>query len=109
MAQVEQNFISSGIQIIWVLQQDGSFKAGTAEGCRQFMKGQGSSHGLCVGDGETQPNPKVFDMSNLAKGRGFDLLVRRSDMVITFTTTHGTPSGNENLTGQQLLEKIQQL
>lgn len=106
MAQVEEQIIAEGVQIIWVLQEDSSFKPGTAGACRTFMASQMSNAGLCVGDGETQPNARVFDMSSFAIGRGFDVLVRRSDMQIIYTTTHGTPSGNDNVSGEQLLDEI---
>ena len=52
------------------------------------------------------PTAGVFDNSPFAVGRGFDILVRRSDMRILWVSTHGTPTGNDNLTGQQVLEEI---
>lgn len=109
MAQVEEDIIAEGLPIIWVLEEDSSFNAGTAQSCRQAMNQLGSDKGLCVGDGQTMPVAGVFDNSNLAIGRGFDLVVRRSDMAIIFHTTHGTPAGNENLTGQELLDAIRGL
>lgn len=106
MAQVEESFLSENVEIIWVLEEDTSFAAGTAEGCRTFMNGRGSDKGWCVGDGQTQPTPGVFDSSMFSIARGFDMLVRRSDMRILYTTSHGTPQGNDNLTGPELLDAV---
>jgi hypothetical protein len=106
VAQVEEQIIAAGAQVIWVLEQDGSFNAGTADACRRFVDSQGSDAGWCVGDGETEPMPGVWDDSPFARGRGTDVLVRRSDMRIVWTSNHGTPRGNENLTGEQVLEEV---
>lgn len=108
--EVEEQLIAEGVAPIWVLQEDTSFNAGTAEACTQVFHGQyGSNQGWCVGDGESEPNARIFDRSDLAQGRGFDILVRRSDMRIIFATSHGTPRGNENLTGDELLAEIRRL
>lgn len=106
MAQIEQQIAAEGVQLIWVLEADASTNPGTAESCRRFVEGKGSRSGLCVGDGQTMPTALTFDRSPFAEGRGFDILVRRSDMRILWVTTHGTPNGNENLAGPALLEGI---
>lgn len=107
--QVEDEIAAEGVQIIWVLEKSSSFADGTAAECRRVLGNAMSTQGLCVGDGQTQPTPGVFDTSDLSIARGFDIVVRRSDMQIIYHTTHGTPSGNENLTGQELLDAIRQL
>lgn len=109
MAQVEESIIQEGVEIIWVLEEDGSFQPGTATSCRTFMNQRGSNNGWCVGDGQTMPNPGVFDSSPFSIARGFDIIVRRSDMTILWATSHGTPAGNDNLTGQQVLDEIRLL
>ncbi|MCO4773123.1 MAG: hypothetical protein KDA24_24020 [Deltaproteobacteria bacterium] len=79
---------------------------GTAEGCRDFMDGRGSEAGWCVGDGQTEPEPGVWDDSPFSVGRGFDIIVPTHSMEIVFTTNHGTPGGNENLTGDEVLDAV---
>ncbi len=109
MAQVEEQIIAAGAQLVWVLEQDANFNPGTATSCRNYVDSQGSNAGICVGDGETQPTPGVWDRSPFARGRGIDLIVRRSDMRVIWVSTHGTPAGNENLTGEQVLEEVRRI
>ena len=106
MAEVEADIESAGAQLIWVLQQGPLLNPGTASECRERFDGYGSKSGLCVGDGETEPEPASFHESSLAEGRGFDLMVDLKTMEIVWTSTHGTPSGNENLDGAQVLEAV---
>lgn len=106
MAQVEDDIIAAGAQIIWVLEKDRAFVDGTAESCRSYINSEGSTKGLCVGDGETMPTPGVWDNSPFSIARGFDIIVRRSTMEILWASSHGTPAGNENLTGSQVLEAV---
>lgn len=109
MAQVEEDIIAAGAQIIWVLEVDSRGRPGTAEACRAFMDTRGSDKGLCVGDSATMPVARVFDNSPFAIGRGFDILMLRNEMKITWVSTHGTPSGNENLTGADVLAQVRML
>jgi hypothetical protein len=67
----------------------------------------GSDTGWCVGDDETQPEVDAWDNSVFSIGRGFDIIVTRSDMVIQYTTSHGTPSGNENISGEDVLQAVE--
>ena len=106
MADSEEDIIASGAQIIWVLEQSGNHDPGTAENCRFFMDARGSDKGICVGDSQTKPEAGVWDKSPLAIGRGFDVIMRRSEMRILSVTTHGTPSGNDNTDGEALLEEV---
>ena len=100
--------MAEGAEIVWVLEQDARIDPGTAQTCMESMDVLGNpSVGWCVGDGETQPEPGVFDDSPFSDGRGFDIIVRRDTMEIVFSTNHGTPSGNENLGGQEVLEAVQ--
>lgn len=55
------------------------------------------------------PNPGTFDNSPFALARGFDIIVRRSDMRIVWVSTHGTTSGNDNLTGAQVLTEVRRI
>ena len=106
---MEEAILAERTQIIWVLEEDTSFVAGTAASCRSFVVSKGSDQGLCVGDGQTEPTAGVFDASGFALGRGFDIIVRRSDMRILFSTSHGTPRGNDNLTGAELLAELRRI
>ena len=105
--QVEQQILDAGAEIIWVLEQDAFVQPGTAQSCRDFVDSQGSTLGWCVGDGATQPVAGTFDDSPFSIGRGFDIIVPRETMEIVYTTNHGTPLGNENITGEELLAEIQ--
>ena len=113
MAQVEEQYHAVGAQLIWVLQENTRFEHGTAADCRSFMdnRGRESTLGWCVGDAEIEnqnpPGAEVFNDSPFAIGRGYDLIVSRRDMVIRDVATHGTPGGNDNLTGEELLERVQ--
>lgn len=109
MAQVEQDILNAGAQIIWVLEQTAAFQPGTATDCRTFVRSQGSRAGICVGDGQTQPTAGVWDRSPFARGRGIDMIVRRSDMHVVWVSTHGTPAGNENLTGAEVLAEVRRI
>ncbi len=81
-------------------------EAGTAETCRDTLDSLGSDAGWCVGDGQTEPEEGTFDDSPFSVARGFDIIVTRDDMKIVWTTSHGTPSGNENLTGDDVLDAV---
>ncbi len=92
-----------------MLEQNQLGQPGTAEDCRSFMDGRGSSAGWCVGDSETSPEPGSWDESPFSVGRGFDIVVPRSTMVVKFTTNHGTPQGNENLDGDDVLDAVREV
>lgn len=92
--------------MIWVLEQGRAFEDGTAENCRNTMENAGSTAGLCVGDDETEPDADVWDESVFSVGRGFDILVERSSMEILWSTSHGTPSGNDNPDGAEILQMV---
>jgi hypothetical protein len=103
--------LAENIEIIWVLEADTSFQPGTAQACRTFMNApqRDSDQGWCVGDGQTMPTAGVFDDSPFSIARGFDMLVERSTMRILYTTSHGTPQGNDNLTGAELLAELRRV
>ena len=108
VADVEEQIVAEGVEIIWVIEEVRFNDAGLHEHCAEFTESiTGSNVGWCVGDGETQPEPGVFDDSPFSNNRGFDILVDRSTMEVVLTTSHGTTGGNENLDGQELLEQIQ--
>lgn len=109
MARVENEIVAAGAEIIWVLEQDASLTPGTAELCMETMEVLGATLGWCVGDDETKPEAGTFDESPFSKGRGFDIIVPRSSMVIAYTTNHGTPSGNDNLTGEDVLAAVEEV
>jgi hypothetical protein len=107
VAQVEEDIIAAGAEIIWVLEATSFGQPGTAEDCRAFVNQRGSDKGYCVGDADTEPEPGTFDDSPFSVARGFDMIVRRSDMRIVFESSHGTPAGNENLTGAEILAEVE--
>jgi hypothetical protein len=111
VAQVEEDFIAAGAQIIWVLTETMSFEGGTATNCRAFLNSRMSDQGWCVGDsqteGQTVPSDTTWADSPFAIGRGYDVIVSRRDMRIRDVATHGTPLGNDNLTGPELLARVQ--
>lgn len=106
MAEVEDEIVEAGAQILWVLEQDASFQPGTAELCMKTLDFVGSKQGWCVGDAETQPEAGVFDGSPFSVKRGFDMIVPRSSMQVVWTTSHGTPSGNENPSAEDVLQAV---
>lgn len=107
MAEVEDEIVAAGAEIIWVLEADQSQTPGTVDLCMDVMDGLGSEdQGWCVGDGETQPVAGTFDDSPFSVARGFDMIVPRSTMEIVWTSSHGTPSGNENLEGSDVLQAV---
>jgi len=109
VAQSEDEIIAAGAEIIWVLEQGSGFTDGTAENCIDTMEALGATQGWCVGDDESLPAPDVFDDSEFAIGRGFDLIVPRSTMTIDWVSTHGTPSGNDNLDGDDVLQAVEDI
>lgn len=106
VADVEQDIVDAGIEIVWVLEVTNRMAAGTAETCRDTMDALGSSLGWCVGDGETEPEAGTFNDSPLAQGRGFDIFVPRDSMRLEWSSSHGSPSGNENLSGEDVRDTV---
>lgn len=107
MADVEQQIVAEGVEIIWVIEEVRLSTPGLYEHCAEFNDDiSGTQVGWCVGDGETQPEPGVFDDSPFSRARGFDILVDRSTMEIVLTTNHGTTGGNDNISGEELLAEI---
>ena len=49
----------------------------------------------------------ALDASPFSGGRGFDMIVTRRDMVIRDVAHHATPAGNDNLTGAELLARVE--
>ena len=109
MAQVEEDIIAAGAQIIWVLENTANGSTANAQACRNSFDSYGSDKGYCVGDDQTMPAAGTFDRSPFAEGRGVDLIITRSDMVIQFEAAHGTPRGNENLTGAEILAEVRRI
>lgn len=109
MAEVQDRIEAAGAAIIWVLEEDTGGEDGTAESCVDFFSAGGSTIGWCVGDGQTEPNAGEFDDSPFSRGRGFDMAVRRSTMIIEYTTNDGTPSGNDNPTAEEIAEAVEAL
>ncbi len=101
--------MAAGAEIIWVLEQSPTFTEGSAENCAATMDALGSEdQGWCVGDDETLPTPDVFDESPFSEFRGFDIIVPTATMEIVYSTSHGTPDGNDNLTGADILAAVEE-
>ena len=99
--------MAAGAEIIWVLEQDSDFQPGTAKLCMEAMDVLGSQDkGWCVGDEQTMPVSGTFDDSPFSVNRGFDIIVPTSTMVVEWNSSHGTPSGNDNLTGDDVLAAV---
>jgi hypothetical protein len=110
VGEIADQIVAAGAEIIWVLEQDSTVTPGTAELCMDTMDVLGNPQvGWCVGDDETMPVAGTFDDSPFSVARGFDMIVPRTSMVIEFTTSHGTPGGNENITGEELLAEVQRI
>jgi hypothetical protein len=107
VAEVADEIVAEGVEIVWVLEQGPRLEDGTADNCMSTLDALGDPQvGWCVGDDETNPAPDAFDDSPFSIGRGFDMLVPRQTMEIVYTTSHGTPGGNENPSGQDVLEAV---
>lgn len=105
---MEDEIVAAGAEIVWVLEQDSTGTDGTVESCMTVMDALGSEdQGWCVGDAQTQPVAGAFDDSPFSVYRGFDMIVPRSTMEIVWTSSHGSPSGNENLEGPEVLQAVQ--
>jgi hypothetical protein len=99
--------VAEGAEIVWVLEQGPRFEAGTAELCDEVMDTLGDpAVGWCVGDAETEPTASAFDDSPFSVNRGFDMIVPRATMEVAYSTSHGTGGGNDNLSGQDVLEAL---
>ena len=111
MAESAQDIEAAGASIIWVLERSATNAPGTAERCVDFMTNEaiGADRGWCVGDGQTEPDPREFDNSPFSEGRGFDIVVPTGSMVIEANANHGTPSGNDNLDGAEILALVEQV
>lgn len=108
MAQVEDDLVAAGAQIVWVLEDDPTFQDGTADSCQTVMDALGAQdQGFCVGDGQTLPVANTFDDSPFSVARGFDMIVPRRTMKIAWSSSHGTPTGNENMTGADVLAEVE--
>lgn len=108
VADVGADLQAAGAQIVWVLEADVSGTPGTAQSCFDFVS-QESQLGWCVGDAQTVPEAGEWDNSPFSQGRGFDIVVPRSTMTIDFTTNHGTPGGNDNPSGAEVLEAVEDI
>lgn len=108
MADQEDAIVAAGAQIFWVLEADSRQTPGTAALCMDVMDDLGSEdQGWCVGDGQTEPMAGVFDDSPFSVNRGFDMITTREAMEVIWVSNHGSPSGNENLDGKDILAAVE--
>jgi hypothetical protein len=107
VAEFDDEILEAGAEIVWVLEADSSGAAGTADLCSSVMDVLGDpDRGWCVGDGQTEPMAGTFDDSPFSVYRGFDMIVPRDTMEILWTSSHGSPSGNDNIDGQGILDAV---
>jgi len=104
----EQDIEDAGARIIWVLQETRPGTLGTRADCDELFDREDSVAGICVGDAETEPRAGTFDASPFTEGRGFDILVDRRTMRIVWESSHGTPSGNDNVSGEEVLAAVRE-
>lgn len=111
VAQSANDIEAAGAGILWVLEQSAGNEPGTAARCVEFMTDEavGAPTGWCVGDSQTLPEAGEFDDSPFSRGRGFDIIVPTATMVIEEATDHGTPAGNENLEGPDILRLVEEV
>jgi len=107
VAELQNELEAAGAGIIWVLEADESLTAGTADSCVRIMSDLEASRGWCVGDGQTMPTPGAFDESPFSEKRGFDMIVAPATMEVLWVTNHGSPSGNDNLDADEVLEAVE--
>lgn len=108
MADEDEKLAAAGAQVIWVLEADPSQVPGTVDSCTDVMDDLGSpTHGWCVGDGQTQPLAGAFDDSPFSEKRGFEMIVARPTMEVLWSSSHGSPAGNENLDGTDVLAAVE--
>lgn len=101
---------AAGARILWVLEEDVSGAPGTAASCDASMTELGVGPvGWCVGDGQTEPVPGTFDDSPFSVDRGFDMIVVRQTMQIVWSSSHGSPAGNDNPSGDEVLDRVRQV
>ncbi|MBX2799445.1 MAG: hypothetical protein KTR31_17350 [Myxococcales bacterium] len=106
---MEDDIVAAGAEIIWVLERDNRNQPGTVDLCTSTMDTLGSEdQGWCVGDEQTLPQSGAFDDSPLSIARGFDIIVSRESMEILWESNHGTPIGNDNLDGEQVLAAVRE-
>jgi hypothetical protein len=107
VADIEEDIIAAGAQLIWVLEQTALGGSPDADDCRSAMDFLGSDDGWCVGDGQTQPTPGTFDNSPFSVARGFDMIVERETMVIVWEASHGTGGGQDNPSAAEVLAAVE--
>lgn len=91
-----------------MLEQGPRFEDGTADECLETLQALGADQGWCVGDDETDPPyADVWDLSPFAQNRGFEIIVRRSTMTIEWASSHGSVSGNDNISAAELLAEVE--
>jgi hypothetical protein len=96
---IEDQFAAGGSQLVYVLSENSGFGASNADDSQAYWSDRiGSSTGIRVGDGDTQPSARTFDASPfITSNRGFVMVVRRSDMVITFASNYNAQPAAELL------------
>lgn len=107
MVTVEQDIEDAGAAILWVLEADRFRTPGTRELCDMLFDTEGSTRGICVGDAQTEPVPGTFDDAPFSRNRGFDILVDRRSMEIVWASSHGSTSGNENPTAEEVVAAVE--
>lgn len=104
---MEDAIADAGAEIVWVLEETAGSQPGTADTCMDALDLLGDpQRGWCVGDGQTEPVAGVFDDSPFSVYRGFDMIVPRTTMEIVWTSSHGSPSGNDNLDGDAIVAAV---
>lgn len=94
MKDVEDEFAAAGARVIWVLNENISFQLATSQDAQNYYRDTiASALGVAVGDAETSPDVGAFnDTPIITSGRGFVMVVRRSDMQVTYSVNYSSSS-----------------
>ena len=97
--------MAAGALIVWVIQEDTFASAASSQDAQNVVEFTiGSGEGIRVGDADTLPTAGTFENSPfITSNRGFEMIVRRSDMRIVYSA----PQGNDRpIDGQDFLNEV---
>lgn len=96
---MEDELAAAGARVIWVLNENISFQLASSQDAQNYYRDTiVSERGVAVGDAETSPDVGAFNETPIiTSGRGFVMVVRRSDMQVTYSVNYSSSSANELL------------
>ncbi len=92
MKDIEAQFTAENVQLIWVLNENSSFQLASSQEAEHYYRDTIASEiGIAVGDSETSPDSGAFNSTPIiTSGRGFVMVVRRSDMQVTYSVNYSS-------------------